>query len=209
MGLVNSTRQITQPRPAWLIDRIGKPKDININVSVVPTVASEGTSHPWYNSNDGSMRIPSGTSMAKITATGLYVPTKRATIVSGGGAGVATVVLDNVAPFKIGEEIGNANATQTISAINYSTKTVTVDTVWGTDLTTGGAVDVYTNDSAGEMTAAGLLVPEIVIGAGGEVTVQPHGSIVDVAIVDEDRIHSGVTLPAQSKTDLGNNIVYR
>lgn len=70
--------------------------------------------------------IRAGTPMAVITATKLWVPCKR-TQVNMTGATATDIVVDDARAFKVGDVITIGGDTGlTISAINYSTNTITI-----------------------------------------------------------------------------------
>ena len=67
-----------------------------------------------------------GTPMAKITASGLWVPCKR-TQVNGTSGAATAVVVDDARFFKVGDVITiGADAAITIAAIDYDTNTLTI-----------------------------------------------------------------------------------
>jgi len=205
MSLANVTSTLTEVRPHWLLDRIGKPIDKNMHATLQITAASEGTSHPWYNDNDGSIRIPGGTLMAIVTSGGLAVPCTRTSFSAGGQTADTTITVNNAAVFKVGGEIGNAGANQTISSIVYSTGVITVDTAFGADLTG----DVYDTANAGNETAYGLLTEDVILVGGASNTPKITCAIETRCIVDESRVNDAKTITATAKTSLGARIEFR
>src|SRR5262249_19156209 len=68
-----------------------------------------------------------GNTIAKITASGLWVPTKRTAVTSGGGATAQAIPVVNARFFKAGDTISvGADTGKTIASVNYSTNTITV-----------------------------------------------------------------------------------
>jgi len=71
-----------------------------------------------------------GLVMAQITATKLWVPVKRTTVTAGGGATSTAVPVVDARAFKVGDTVTvGANTAQSISAINYTTNTLTVPSI--------------------------------------------------------------------------------
>jgi hypothetical protein len=67
-----------------------------------------------------------GWMLAQITATKKFVPVKR-TRANGAGSTATALIVDNAAAFRAGETLTvGANATCTISSINYTTNTITL-----------------------------------------------------------------------------------
>lgn len=95
--------------------------------------------------------IRAGTLMAKITATGLMCPLKRTTVAESGTVTAAVVV--NAAFFKAGDVVSiGADTGLTISAVNYSTNTITIPS---TAIAAGDAV--VCTSSPGSETARFVL----------------------------------------------------
>lgn len=68
--------------------------------------------------------LRAGTIMARITSSKLWVPCKRTTVLSGGGS-VTTCVLTDSRAFKVGDTITINGDAITITAIDYTTDTIT------------------------------------------------------------------------------------
>lgn len=99
--------------------------------------------------------IQAGTLMGRITASGIWVPCKRTTVASGGGAGVATCTLTNARAFKVGDTITIGGDAATIATINYSTNVIT----WTSGVQTIANADavIGVGDLAGSETCRGVL----------------------------------------------------
>jgi len=143
------------------------------------------------NSYDGSNTsfetlIRAGWILAKNTSTGKYVPCKR-TQANGAGSSATALIVDNAAAFKAGDALQIGATTGTISAVNYSTNTITLtatktwsdnDVVYCSSNGTGTAtcvlgedVDLYQTDTrtnadttAGVVYLAGVLKSDRVYG---------------------------------------------
>jgi len=77
-----------------------------------------------------------GWALGRITATGLYVPCKRTTTTSTGA--VTALVVVNSYAFKVGDVISiGADTTKTVSAVDYTTHTLTISS---TTVASGEAV---------------------------------------------------------------------
>lgn len=82
------------------------------------------------NAGDGSNtgrvdEIRAGWLMAQITGSKKWVPCKR-TQANGAGVTSTTLIVDNAAAFLVGETLQIGSTTGIISAINYSTNTITL-----------------------------------------------------------------------------------
>lgn len=82
--------------------------------------------YAYDGSNTGyETELREGCLMAKITASGLWVPAKRTAVTTS--ATSASIVVDNAAFFKAGDTITIGGDTGlTVSSINYSTNTITL-----------------------------------------------------------------------------------
>lgn len=115
--------------------------------------------------------IRAGWALGRITSTGKYVPCKRTTTTTTGT--VTSVVLVNSYPFKVGDAIDiGADTNITISAIDYTTHTITIasttvasgEAVVARDGSQtcrgflGGTRDVYDFASASAVDAQAMLV---------------------------------------------------
>jgi hypothetical protein len=69
--------------------------------------------------------IRPGWIMAQVTASKKWVPCKR-TQAAGAGSTTASLVVDNAAAFKAGENLQIGSTTGTIDSIDYSTNTITL-----------------------------------------------------------------------------------
>lgn len=96
-------------------------------------------------------RIWSGTPFAMITTTKLWVPCKRTTVTSAGGATATAVPVVDARAFKVGDVISvGSNTGWTITAINYTTNTLT-----GASITFSSSDVVKATD--GSETCRGIL----------------------------------------------------
>lgn len=183
--------------PPFVFKIVEPARDINIDDSSIPQAAST-TAHPWWDSVNKKWVIPAGVLMAKITASGLYIPVKRCTLVSGGGAATATAVVSNAELFKVGDEVGDGTTKQTVQSIDYSTNTITVDTNWGTDL---AGVEFLDEDTyPGAETAVGVLTEAQEYANGADFA----ASIYTRATFRESYMPIDIT--PQMKTDLGARV---
>ena len=99
---------------------------------------------------EGELRA--GTPLGQITATKLWVPCKRTTVTSGGGATSANVPVVDARAFRAGDTISvGADTGLTVASVNYSTNTITV----GSSFTFANSEAVVAED--GSQTCRGIL----------------------------------------------------
>jgi hypothetical protein len=68
-----------------------------------------------------------GTPMARITSSKLWVPCKRTSVATGGGATAQAIPVVNARAFRVGDVISvGADSGKTIASINYASNTITV-----------------------------------------------------------------------------------
>jgi hypothetical protein len=135
------------------------PRDVLLSTLVLYVMGQIDSANAYDGGNTGfETEIRPGMILARITSSKKWVPVKRTTATSG-VTGTALVVADARA-FKVGETLMvGANAGCVISAINYSTNTITLSAskTW-----TNGAV-VYCDSLAGSETARAVLNEHIVL----------------------------------------------
>lgn len=101
-----------------------------------------------------------GLIMAQITASKKWVPCKRTRVKTGTTGTVTALTVDNAAAFKVGEKISvGADTALLISAINYSTNTITIPSTAVVD----GEVVIATTFDDGATTCAGAEIPRAVL----------------------------------------------
>lgn len=99
--------------------------------------------------------IRAGWPIGRLTASGRFVPCKR-TIANGAGSSTATLVVNNAAPFRVGDTIKvAANANVAINAINYGTNTITIASAQ----TWANGAEVRAQD--GSETCRGILLDSV------------------------------------------------
>lgn len=188
------TRTIKSQKPPFTFERLGGPRDINIDVSNVPAVST----HPWYDSAAGRYRIPAGRVMAKITASGLYVPCKRSKLAANANSGQANATLEDASSFKIGDTISidsGGGDDKVIGSINYTTNVVTVTVNFANNHVTGD--EVYDDTTLpGAQTAVGLLEEERDYTESWDIA----GTVLEWARINEAALTETIT--TQMKTDM-------
>ncbi|MBY0587106.1 hypothetical protein K2X85_08010 [bacterium] len=99
-----------------------------------------------------SSDIRAGWLLGRINANSRWVPCKRTRVSNANGTGTSFIVV-NASPFRVGDVITVGNdANLTISAINYSTNSITVST----SFTWADAEAVFAQDGSG--TCRGVLL---------------------------------------------------
>lgn len=105
--------------------------------------------------------LRAGTPLAVITATKKFVPCKRTTVTPAGGATSADVPVVDARAFKVGDVITvGGDTSKTITAINYSTNTITVS---GGSFTFANDEAVFATTPAGSATCRGILNEHVVL----------------------------------------------
>lgn len=105
--------------------------------------------------------LRAGTPLAVITASKKWVPCKRTTVTPAGGATSADVPVVDARAFKVGDVITvGGDASKTITAINYTTNTITVS---GGSFTFANDEAVFATSTAGAATCRGFLNELIVL----------------------------------------------
>jgi hypothetical protein len=114
------------PLPGSRLGRSVVPRNLLVSNNALEYVMGVIDSANAYDGSNTSYEdeIRVGTPMARITATKKWVPCKRTTVLSGGGT-VATCVLTDARAFKVGDTITINGDAVTITAIVYSTNTIT------------------------------------------------------------------------------------
>lgn len=73
----------------------------------------------------GTKVLPAGVPLVRDAGTGLYVPFK-ATLANGAGTTSTTLIVDDASLFLVGDPIYVGATATTVSAINYTTNTITL-----------------------------------------------------------------------------------
>ncbi|MCG8401375.1 MAG: hypothetical protein MJA84_07230 [Firmicutes bacterium] len=133
--------------------------------------------------------VPDGMPLGKITASGKYCPLKATKVLSGGGSGVVTCVLEETKNFQVGDAITIGGHAATIDTVNYDTGAIT----WTGALTIADSDAVICTDGSG--VAALILAERANVTDGDGI----FGAI-DMARVKEARLP--VKLTAASKAEL-------
>lgn len=137
---------------------VGGTRTINA-LPTVPFVKIDGVIDATYaydGSNDYPYELREGCLMAKITASGKWVPVKRTNVTADGGATATAIPVVNAAFFKVGDTITvGGDSGKTITAVNYSTNTITVS---GSAFTfANDEAVIASGDLAGAQTAIAVL----------------------------------------------------
>jgi hypothetical protein len=136
--------------------------------------------------------LRAGQLMAKVTATGLWVPVKR-TQVNGTSGANTEIILDDASAFQVGDVVTiGADTAITITAINYTTNTITITSTTVADNDPVFAT-AFANvvDAAGCAIARGILSQSVRLRSGipyEDDTVAKSGVIVAKAFVNTDMI---------------------
>ena len=109
----------------WLSELLAAIRGVGLDVSRCPKVNST-TDHPWYQSTSGKWFMPSGTILAKITATGLYGVIKRLQTNGVAAAGQKDVIVDDADYATPGDVLTNGVISPTVDTIDYDTNTLTM-----------------------------------------------------------------------------------
>lgn len=145
--------------------------------------------------------IRAGTIMA-LLSTGLWVPCKR-TLINDSNGTDTTWVVDNAASLQVGDVVTIGGDTAlTISAINYSTNTITIAST-----TVADNDAVYATTPAGSDVARGILNEEIDLWDEVSRTYidRPTSQIIIAGLVDPNQILNSVAaIRAASGMYLGN-----
>jgi len=115
---------LIQGRVQWLAELLAKPRGVALDVSECPK-ANSTTNHPWYNSQTGKWVIPTGTILAKITATGWFAPIRRTAANGIAASGQPDVVVDDADHCQVGQTWTDGTTSFTIASIDYDTNTLT------------------------------------------------------------------------------------
>lgn len=129
-SIAPSVSTVMQGRVAWLAELPWKPRGVGLDVSNLPKTNST-SNHPFYDSNTGKWVLPTGTILAKITASGLYTVIKQMQANGAVGAGSATVVVDDADYSVVGETWTDGVLSFTIDSIDYDTDTITATAAVG------------------------------------------------------------------------------
>lgn len=136
------------------------PRDVLLNDFSVATRGTIDSANAYDGGNTGfETEMRAGLPLAQITASKKWVPVKRTTANGAGSAATALIVTD-ARSFKVGETLRvGSNAGCTISAINYSSNTITLSATksWAS----GDAV--YCDSLAGSETTRAILNEHIVL----------------------------------------------
>ena len=136
------------------------PRDVLLSTLVLYVQGQIDSANSYDGGNTGfETELRPGLMLARITSSKKWVPVKRTTANGAGSTATALIVVD-ARPFKAGETLMvGANAGCVISAINYSTNTITLS---ATKTWSSGAV-VYCDSLAGSETARAILNEHIVL----------------------------------------------
>lgn len=115
--------------PGYATRRSVSPREIawgGVPLEILPGgIILDGTNGIDGGNTGYTNEIRPGWALGRITATGKYVPCKRTTTTTTGT--VTSVVLVNSYPFKVGDAVDiGADTNITISAIDYTTHTITI-----------------------------------------------------------------------------------
>jgi len=118
-------------RIQWLADRGGwSPRGVGIDVSLFPK-ANSTSDHPWYDASTGKWVMPTGTILAKITASGFYIPIKRLQVNGAAGAGVAVVTVDDADHVVIGDTYTDGVLSFVVLSVDYAANIITATANFG------------------------------------------------------------------------------
>jgi len=137
----------------WLAEYVWGPRDAGIDVSAVPK-ANSTTNHPWYDANTGKWIMPSGTVLAKITASGLYIPIKRLSVNGLAAIGQKNVIVDDADYATIGDVFTDGVTSFTVDTIDYTAETLVAVANLGANIADNAEIyDNTTYPGAGAGTA--------------------------------------------------------
>ena len=203
------TSHLTLGRVNWLAERLCDYRGVGLDISTLPLTNST-TNHPWYDSVTGHWIMPSGTILAKITATGLYTAIRRGQANGAAGAGVAVVTVDDPEAFAVGGVYTNGVLNFTVLSINYTTKVLTATANFGGAGIANNA-ELYDNavlpGSEGVTGETVILTEDCDLGTG-LTSIDQSVATINICKINESAMpYTQVT--ATMKTQLGVNVEWR
>src|SRR3990172_1630910 len=162
------TSHLTLGRVNWLAERLCAYRGVGLDVSSLPLTNST-TDHPWYDSVTGHWIMPSGTILAKITATGLYTSIRRGQVNGNVLIGPnADVIVDDPEAFAVGGTYTDGVTSFVVLSIDYVTKTLTATAGLGAQINDNAEIydDAILPGSEGVTGEIVILTEDVDLGTG-------------------------------------------